>query len=85
MYESENVQEITLLDIVTSLLKKWKAIICVTLAGLLIGSALGLTLTLLGNRFYGARTVSVRTSLLSKATAKCSSSRVLTRNTKKTR
>lgn len=56
MYESENVQEITLLDIVTSLLKKWKSIICVTLAGLLIGSALGLTLTLLGNRFYGART-----------------------------
>jgi len=56
MYENENTQEITLLDIVTSLLKKWKAIICVTLAGLLIGSALGLTLTLLGNRFYGART-----------------------------
>jgi tetratricopeptide (TPR) repeat protein len=41
---------------VTSLLKKWKAILCIILVGLLVGSAAGLTITLLGNRFYGART-----------------------------
>ena len=55
MYEKENTQEITLLDMANSLVKKWKLIVWVTLAALVLGAVVGLAMALIGNRNYGTR------------------------------
>ena len=53
--EKENAQEITLLDMVNSLIKKWKIIVWVTLAALILGAVAGLGMALIANRNYGTR------------------------------
>ena len=53
--EKENTQEITLLDMMNSLIKKWKLIVWVTLAALVLGAVAGFALALVANRDYGTR------------------------------
>ncbi len=53
MNEKENVREISILDVLPALGKKWKMILCITLAALIVAGAAGAGLALLTNRSFG--------------------------------
>ncbi len=55
MSEKDNVQEITLLELFSAIAKKWKMLLCITLAALLVGGAVGVVGAILSNQSYGAR------------------------------
>lgn len=55
MNQRDNVQEITLMDLFAAIGKKWKMLLCLTLAALLIGGAIGVVGAILSNRSYGTK------------------------------
>ncbi len=54
MNENEKVREISIMELLSALAKKWKLLLCLTLAALIIGSGIGATLAIMGNQSYGA-------------------------------
>ena len=55
MNQKDNIQEITLLDLFSAIAKKWKMLLCITLAALIVGGAVGAVSAVLSNQSYGAR------------------------------
>lgn len=55
MYENGNTCEISLLDMFSAIIKKWKALVAIALIALIIGGAAGVVSTAISNRNYGAR------------------------------
>ena len=54
MNQNDNVKEISLLDMLIVLGRKWKMLLCLTLVALLVGGGVGLTTAILSNQSYGA-------------------------------
>lgn len=55
MYENDTTQEINLLDMVSAVLKKWRLLICVTLAALVAGGVFGFVMAVFSNNAYGTK------------------------------
>ncbi len=54
MSEKENLNDVTLMDMIKAILKKWKALLCVTLAALILFGGLGVVMSFVSNQDYGA-------------------------------
>lgn len=54
MSEKENFNEVTLLDMIKAVAKKWKMLLCITLAALLLCGGVGAVVSKMGNQDFGA-------------------------------
>lgn len=54
MSEKENLNDVTLFDMLKALLKKWKSLLCITLVALMVGAGIGAAMSLMTSKSYGA-------------------------------